>query len=67
MCRSRGTYFRKIPKNILSFEPSSGGFSATAEGVGNDSEAVEGSVDAAGEGLKAEDPEDAEAIFEDAD
>lgn len=67
MRRNTSTYFRRMPKNILSFEPSSGGFSATAEDVGNDSEAVEGAVDAAGEGLNAEEPEDVDAIFEDAD
>lgn len=67
MRTSRTTYFRKIPRNILSFEPSSGGFSATADGVGSDSEAVDGAVDAAGEGLKAEDPDDVDAMIEDLD
>lgn len=65
MRRNRATYFRRIPKNILSFDPSSGGFSAAADGVGNESEAVEGAVEAAGEGLKAEDPEDADAMVVD--
>lgn len=54
------TYFRKIPKNIRSFDVSSGGFSAAAVGfTDDDSEAVEG-ADEAGEVSK--EPEDAEAM-----
>jgi hypothetical protein len=53
------TYFRKIPRNIRSFEVSSGGFSAAVAGFTDDSEALEG-ADEAGEASK--EPEDAEAI-----
>lgn len=58
------TYFRKIPKNILSFEPSSGDFSAAPDvGIANDeSEAVEAVVEALGEGSNADDPDDVDAI-----
>lgn len=56
-----GTYFRKIPKNIRSFEVSSGGFSAAAVGVTDDvEEAVEGAVEA---GEASKDPEDVEAML----
>jgi hypothetical protein len=53
-----------MPKNIFSLEPSSGGFSAAAAvGFAADiSEVVDGAVDGAGEGSKAEEPDDAEAI-----
>jgi hypothetical protein len=54
------TYFRKIPRNMRSFEVSSGGFSAVAVGVtDDDSEAVEGAVEA---GEASKEPEDAEAM-----
>lgn len=54
------TYFRKIPKNIRSFEVSSGGFSAVAVGcTEDDSEAVEGAVEA---GESSKEPEDVEAM-----
>jgi hypothetical protein len=58
------TNFRNIPKNIFSLEPSSGGFSAAAAvGLAADiSEVVDGAVDGAGEGSKAEEPDEAEAI-----
>ena len=55
-----GTYFRKIPKNIRSFEVSSGGFSAAAVGfTDDDEEAVEGAVET---GEASKDPEDVEAM-----
>ena len=55
------SYFLKIPKNIRSFEVSSGGFSAVAKALfAEESEADDGAVEA-GEGSK--EPEDAEAIM----
>jgi hypothetical protein len=57
---AHGTYFLNIPKNIRSFEVSSGGFSATAVGVtDDDSEAVDGAVEA---GEASKEPEDVEAM-----
>jgi hypothetical protein len=54
------TYLRNIPKNIRSFEVSSGCFSATAVGfTDDDSEAVDGAVEA---GEASKEPEDVEAI-----
>jgi len=56
------TYFRKIPKNILNFDVSSGGFSAACCCVkSGDSSAVEAVVEAAGE--CSEDPDDSVAIL----
>jgi hypothetical protein len=53
-----------MPKNILSFELSSGGFSGAefTGGTDDDSEAVEAAVEVAGEASKVEEPEDAEAM-----
>lgn len=53
-----------MPRNILSLELSSGGFSAELSAWFNeDSDVVEGVVEAAGEGSRAEGPDDAEAIL----
>jgi hypothetical protein len=54
------TYFRNIPKNMRNFEVSSGSFSMAAVGLtDDDSEAVEGAVEA---GEASKDPEDVEAM-----
>ena len=54
------TYFRKIPKNIRSFEVSSGGFSAAAVGLTEEvSEVEDGAVEA---GESSKEPDDVEAI-----
>lgn len=53
-----------MPKNILSLEPSFGASSTAWVVVGavDFSEAVEGAVDATGEGSWAEEPDDADAM-----
>jgi hypothetical protein len=55
-------YFRRIPKNIRSFEESSGGFSvAGGAALGDDSEVDEGAVEA---GDTSKDPDDVDAIMD---
>lgn len=59
---SRRTYFLNIPKNIRNFDVSSGGFSGAfmaAAFSDDESEAVEGAVEA---GETSREPEDVDAI-----
>jgi hypothetical protein len=56
------THFLRIPKNILSFDVSSGGFSAAAVAAptDEDSEAVDGAVEP---GESSNEPDDVDAII----
>jgi len=58
--RIHRTHFLRIPKNILSFDVSSGGFSAAVTApTDEDSEAVDGAVEP---GESSKEPEDVDAM-----